>query len=269
MNQILMILGLCLLLGLVFFSFPKDLGNAPSQDTSRLTGYKAWHPKVIGYSYQMSDAMLFLILLTTGAASYLSIKWTEKFPPNKKYISYFIKNGNKVPTILFDRMIAYYVAITFIASVAYAILDVGKLWSAVGVLHNVFEIVVMLSLHYGGKLESHAAFIWMGIYVFLVISLNVWLEWPQDASWFKFQGLCLDYSMIVVFVRLYFTTLKKLREYESMEIPLNRDDTTDLSPNFYPNTVHHPSQLWLLILASIVHLIGNIGNSIWVDSGLA
>ncbi|CAG8816520.1 5391_t:CDS:1, partial [Racocetra fulgida] len=28
--------------------FPKDFGNAPSQDTSRLTGYKAWHPKVIG-----------------------------------------------------------------------------------------------------------------------------------------------------------------------------------------------------------------------------
>ncbi|CAG8656094.1 4959_t:CDS:2 [Cetraspora pellucida] len=272
MNQIVVILGLCLLLGISLFSFPKDFGNVPQQEISRLTGYKAWHPKVIGYSSQMSDAMIFLTLLTTGAASYLSIKWTEKLPLNKKYISYFIKDGDKVPTIAFDRIIAYYVTITFIAVVAYVIFDVGKLWSATGVLHNVFEIAVMLSLHYGGKLESHVAFIWMGVYVFLVISLNLWLEWPQDASWFKFQGLCLDYSLIVVFVRLYFTTLKKIREYESMEIPLNRDDiaqTTDFSFNFYPNTVHHPSQIWLLILASIVHLIGNIGNSIWVDSGLA
>ncbi|CAG8691302.1 3553_t:CDS:2, partial [Dentiscutata heterogama] len=260
---------------LLLSSFPKDLGDVPQQEISRFTGYKAWHPKVIGYSFQMSDAMTFLSFVTTGAAAYLSLKWTEKPPPNKKYVSHLIKNGVKVSTLAFNRVIAYYIAITFIAVAAYMILDVGKLWSATGVLHNVFEIVIMLMLHFGGKIKSHAVFAWVGAYVSIVFSLNVWLEWPQDALWFKFQGLCLDYSLIVLFVRLYFTTRKKLRDDES-EIPLTEDDivqtteqATELDYDFYPNTVHHPYQLWLLILASVVHLIGNIGNSIWVDSGLA
>ncbi|CAG8632284.1 339_t:CDS:2, partial [Dentiscutata erythropus] len=206
---------------LLFFSFPKEFGDAPQQDISRFTGYEAWHPKVIGYSFQMSDAMTFFAFITTGAAAYLSLKWTEKPPPNKRYASHLIKNGVKVSTLAFNRVIAYYIAITFICVAAYMILDVGKLWSATGVLHNVFEIAIMLILNFGGKIKSHA-----------------------------------------------------LRD-DGSEIPLTEDDiiqteqATGLDCDFYPNTVHHPYQLWLLILASVAHLIGNIGNSIWVDSGLA
>lgn len=220
----------------------------------------------------MSDAMTFLVFITTGAASYLSLKWTEKPPFNKSYASYLIKDGVKVSTFAFNRMIAYYIAVTFIAAAAYMLLDVGKLWSATGVLHNLFEIAIMVTLHFGGKIKSHAVFACMGIYVLITFSLNMWLEWPQDAAWFKVQGLCLDYSLIVVFVRLYFTTRKKLREDDSVEIPLTEDDivqTTNPASEFYPNTIHHPYQFWLLIIASISHVIGNIGNSIWLDSGLA
>ncbi|RIB11060.1 hypothetical protein C2G38_136249 [Gigaspora rosea] len=189
MNQIFTVLVLFLLLGLLLFSFPKDLGDAPPQAISRLTGYKAWHPKVIGYTFQMSDAMTFLAFLTTGVASYLSLKWTEKLPLNKSYASYLIKNGVKVSTFAFNRMIAYYIAATFIAVTAYMLLDVGKLWSATGIVHNIFEIAVMVTLHFGGKIKSHAVFAWIGVYVLITFSLNMWLKWPQDAAWFKVQGV--------------------------------------------------------------------------------
>lgn len=93
----------------------------------------------------------------------------------------------------------------------------------------------------------------------------------------KNLGLCADYALIVQFIRIYFLTRENLREESDEQLPLNTDDQVIHSTSenkisfdeFFPDSVSHPNQLILLILASILHLIGNIANSIWIRSTLA
>jgi len=139
------------------------------------------------------------------------------------------------------------------------------------------EIAILLLLHNGGKLKSNLTFAWLGGYILLVTILGMKLPWPLDGIWFKVQGLCADYALIIQYTRIYFLTRKNLRETNEEQLPLNIDEQAILSTSendisydeFFPNSVSHPYQLILLILGSIAHLIGNIANSIWIRSTLA
>jgi hypothetical protein len=90
-------------------------------------------------------------------------------------------------------------------------------------------------------------------------------------------GLCADYALIIQFTRIYFLTRKNLREANDEQLPLNNSEQfllsvsqNDLSyDEFFPDSVSHPNQVILLILGSVAHLIGNIANSIWIQSTLA
>ncbi|GES76753.1 hypothetical protein GLOIN_2v1564425 [Rhizophagus clarus] len=231
MKPIIYVVSLLSILVLLLISFPKELEEVPEQAIARWTGYRAWHPELIDYNDEIADSLVLLaILLTLG-----------------------------------------------MAEIFYWLFDVGKLWSVTGTLHNVLEIAILLSLHKGGKLKSNLTFVWLGGFILLVTILSMKLSWPYDGIWFKIQGLCADYAVIVQFIRIYFLTRKNLREVNDEQLPLNTDELVIHSTSknkisfdeFFPDSVSHPDQLILLILASIVHLIGNIANSIWVRSTLA
>ncbi|CAG8518896.1 7285_t:CDS:2 [Funneliformis mosseae] len=255
--------------------FPNEIGEVPEQDVARWTKYPAWHPKIIDYDLEIADSLVLLAIVLTSCSAYLTLKWSYKPPKNKKYVTYFYKDGIATPTTGFTILLSYYILITGMGEITYWTLDVGKLWSVTGVLHNVLEIAILILIHNGGKLQSNLTFAWLGGYILLVTILSMKLTWPYDGIWFKIQGLCPDYAIIIQFVRVYFSTRKNLREANDEQLPLNNQALPSVSQNkfsideFFPNYVSHPNQIILLILGSIIHLIGNIANSIWIRSALA
>lgn len=75
-----------------------------------------------------------------------------------------------------------------ISGIAFFILDIGKLFSTFSVLINIFEVGILLLLFQGGKIATNYFYATVGIYLLLVILLNISLPWPYDAIWFKAQG---------------------------------------------------------------------------------
>ncbi|KAG9293886.1 hypothetical protein G9A89_019224 [Geosiphon pyriformis] len=278
----LAVTGIFFLLVLLFASFPKDLGSVPEQDTSKLTGYPAWHPVIKAFEAEKYQAFVEFSFITLGVSGYYTLRWTSYTSKTGSGLqnSYFSKNGVAFPTTLFNRLLAGYVSITFIASVTYILFDIGKLWAITGSLHNVFEIAIMLVLHNGGKVTSHAGFFGLlAGYLILVNILSITLSWPFDGLWFKWQGLCSDWALIIQFTRLYYGTQKNLKENgtslpiftsTSEQGEIQSSSLGELIPeeqyNFFPTSVHHPRPLILLILAAIIHIIGNITNTLLVDN---
>ncbi|CAG8454005.1 12715_t:CDS:2 [Ambispora leptoticha] len=259
-------------------------GEPPKQAPARWTGLPAWHPPIKEFNLEKDEAFTIFAVVTLGISSYYSLRWTS---PTSSYSlskpttiltnSYFYKGGAAFPTTLFDQLIAYYIFGTFVAAVVVLIFEVGKIWSIFGSLHNMFEIAIMLVLHGGGKVKSNLGYFGsMAFYVVLTNILSVLLDWPYDGIWFKFQGLCSDWALVIQFTRLYYVTKKNLRdnalpttlpteEQEEILLPSSVELNTDEDYRFYPNIVDHPRPLILLIIASFIHLVGNLANSIWVD----
>ena len=123
-----------------------------------------------------------------GVLGYLCIKWTCKTNLSPKYVSCFYKNGVSIPTTLFNQLISMYIFMTFIAAIAYFVLDVGKVWAVWGLLHNMLEIAILLVLHNNGKIKSNWFFVWMGLYMLVTSVFGTWLDWPNDGIYFKIQG---------------------------------------------------------------------------------
>ncbi|CAG8712264.1 20164_t:CDS:2 [Cetraspora pellucida] len=137
---------------------------------------------------------------------------------------------------------------------AYLILDVGKLWSPIGLLYNVAEISLLACIHYGGKITAIKYWAWVLRYVVIVII-----------------GQSIQVALVITFFRLYFTTRRKLHEHES-SLPINierenpepSDPPEDAIPHEpsseYPlplSFLPQPKQIVTLIVASSVHLFGD------------
>lgn len=75
--------------------------------------------------------------------------------------------------------------------------------------------------------------------------------------------MILDYALVVHYVRVYLTTKYYAKNYDQQHLNANdeEEDIEASSPNvgaFY--VVTYPEQLLLLIVASAIHLLGNILN---------
>ncbi|GES86771.1 hypothetical protein GLOIN_2v1532168 [Rhizophagus clarus] len=183
----------------------------PPQANGTHTGYPVWHPPLSNSDEQVNAATIIYsaVLMIIGGA--LAYKWTNfDTKTNSKLLTYFVdRELNKVPTIEFDRYLASYCLITSLTGIVYYLIDVGKIWATVGVLHNANEIIIMVSLHQGGRITSNSVLAWLLFYVLFAGALSIYLEWPFDALWFKVQGLCSDFALVIQFTRIYFNTSKE------------------------------------------------------------
>ncbi|CAG8511321.1 16092_t:CDS:2 [Cetraspora pellucida] len=139
-----------------------------------------------------------------------------------------------------------------ISGITFFILDFGKLFSTFSVLHNIFEVGILLLLIQGGKITTNYFYAIVGTYLFIVMLLNISLPWPYDAVWFKTQ----DY----------------VREQTAALLPMAENEDhlpSDDAPNISPKVIEHPEQLLLLIFASFVHIIGNSFTTLFSGDGRA
>ncbi|CAI2168969.1 16259_t:CDS:2 [Funneliformis geosporum] len=255
------------LLSLSLLSFTLIDLDFPNAAPSRFTGYPSWHPVFDHFDQQSYDTSSFFLMISLTLSGYYSLQWVSHWDLPKKFITYFYhENGSRIPAIWFNNSIAYYLSFTSVSGIALFILDTGKLWSTFGVLHNVWEVCILLLLAQGGKITSSLFYAFVAFYVMLVNVLNIVLPWPYDAIWFKAQGLCSDYALFIVFVRIYFATREYVKEQSSAQLPLtNEDDISPANdePSVSPKVIQHPNQILLLLFASFTHIMGNAAASIF------
>ncbi|RHZ82996.1 hypothetical protein Glove_101g42 [Diversispora epigaea] len=259
--------------------------EVPEQDISKITGYPVWHPPIDGMNGKGNDEQSATVILYSAIMMSLSgffvMKWTynsrDNYYNNKRKVTFFVLNDDKtVPTFDFDVTLGVYCLVTTLTGLMFLWVDVGKIWVSFGALHNAVELIILFSMHYGGRITSNKFVGILVLYILLSAGLSIFLSWPYDAVWFKMQGLCLDWALLIQFTRTYFNTKKHI-ENDSGVNPLIRDDDdddnergerserSDVGYNLNNDViVHHPYQILLLIFASGFHIFGNVFSTIWI-----
>jgi hypothetical protein len=265
-------------LGILIFSFfGTNESKLPPQANGTHTGYPVWHPPLPGSDEQINAATIIFSVILMIIGGLFAFKWTKfDAKTNSKLLTYFVdREANKIPTIEFDRYLASYCIVTSWTGILYYLIDVGKIWSTVGILHNVNEIVILVSLHQGGRISSNSILAWLILYVLFAGALSLYLEWPFDALWFKVQGLCSDYALVIQFTRIYFNTRKEYGDESHQRLfdpERPRSDNTR-GENAVPESEtiddrafgpFKPCYTLLLVLASSFHILGNIFTTIWI-----
>ncbi|KAF0510993.1 patatin-domain-containing protein [Gigaspora margarita] len=254
------------LTGFIFFLCLLTFVNVPettlSQDTSRLLGYPTWHPPIKGNDYNKSDSALLFSSLLMAITCYLAARWTAYLPSTRKLQTYFISDDSApVSAYYFNRLLVLYNFNTMITLFALLIFDAGKFWVALGMIHNTTEFVVLVLIGSGGRLKNINFYGILLCYIILVYCGTLFIDWPYDAVFFKFQGLCFDYALMITFIRIYFNTKYELKHGDGAErIPLTNEEANpdDHLHDQQYGFVHHPCQLLILVFASAFHNVGNL-----------
>ncbi|KAF9579692.1 hypothetical protein BGW38_003945, partial [Lunasporangiospora selenospora] len=155
---------------------------------------------------------LVALLFATGAA-YASYRATRR--PSRSLTGFVSQSGHESASTQVNQFIKWYINATWIAILGYLFFDVGKIWAVVGALHNLLEVALLIVLQSGGRVSSLYFGLYMFVYVCVTIILSVYLSWPMDAIFFRWQGLCSDFGLVVFFIRMYCSTKKQLDQYES------------------------------------------------------
>ncbi|CAI2179756.1 2872_t:CDS:2 [Funneliformis geosporum] len=244
-------------------------------EPDRLTGYPTWHGAFKGYDSLKNDSMLTFVGAIMFVVSVIGLKLVLN-PPTKPSQFYTGDDNQEtisgVPTIGFNRLIVIYMLATFMSAVALIFFDIGKLFAVIAVSHNALEIAMLLLIGGGGRIKGVSFFVWLVIYVESVALIYIFNDFPIDALVFKVQGLTFDFALVIEFVRIYITTINHLRDAGKVKIPSNSEEIVDndktrksLSAIFN----QHPKQLIFLILASIIHVFGNLWSTIFITSAIA
>jgi len=206
-------------------------------------------------------------------AGIIGLKTVRNPPTKPKLVTHFYtvsddsdRDPTGVPTLGFNTLLIFYNWITALTILASLVFDLGKLWSVIGVLHNTAEIIILVLLGNGGRIRNSNFFAWILTYILSVVSICIFADWPVDAAFFKFQGLCMDFALVIEYIRIFITTKEHIRDAGRDTLPLNVDDDDNNDNNndyrrsspIWPTTIDHPNHIWLLIIAAGFHLIGNV-----------
>ncbi|KAI8352716.1 hypothetical protein B0O80DRAFT_499410 [Mortierella sp. GBAus27b] len=192
-----------------FIGAPKS--EPPQQHISPITGYPVWHQTLEGEIRQVTHTFILLAFTLATVSAYAAYR-AVRAPSRSLTGLVTLSTGEERTSTQINTFILYYIYVTWVAILGYLFFDAGKLWSVVGTLHNLSEIVLLIALHSSGRVTSVAFSMWMIVYVVATIVLSVYLPWPYDAIFFRWQGLCSDFALIIMFVRMYITTKRHLKE---------------------------------------------------------
>ncbi|CAJ0625432.1 15171_t:CDS:2 [Entrophospora sp. SA101] len=252
------------------------------------------------YGVEIPSMGLFSIVITAIGTVIGYIVAFRNGPKDGKHLSLFYtvdSHNNEVqepiPTITFNRIIVLYNFATFGSAVIFFIYDASKIFVSIAILHNLFELIIILAIISGGKFSSVVEYVLPILYVLTFGGISIFAEFPFDASFFKFQGLILDFALPIIFMNIYLNTRRNLRNdpnysysrsgggsyaavseeeeqllgeessedntrrhRQQVEIPVGKQPVRD-ELSYKNDTINHPCQLLLLVVASLIHVLGN------------
>ncbi|KAI1302295.1 hypothetical protein EDD11_005630 [Mortierella claussenii] len=188
------------------------ISGPPPQHISPITGFPTWHETYKNETREVTMSFIMLALLFATGASYAARRATRA--PSRSLTGFVtLATGNEESSTQINNFIQYYIDATWIAVLGYLFFDVGKIWAVVGALHNLLEVALLIVLQSGGRVSSMSFGLYMFLYVCVTILLSVYLPWPFDAIFFRWQGLCSDFGLIIMFTRMYYSTKKQLNAF--------------------------------------------------------
>jgi hypothetical protein len=180
----------------------------PERIISRWTGYPSWRIPTEGWDSEKGETVTIfsLVGILIGISLVLRYELLVKDKRVFKTIDDTYHNNSRI----FSTIISYYLFVTFFAVFGFWVLDLGKLWSTVGALHNLLEVAILLVMSFERRPDGFRYFYGF-LFTYLVITefTCLILNWPWDAIFFKFQGLATDIALVINFFRLYLTNRDK------------------------------------------------------------
>ncbi|KAF0465105.1 hypothetical protein F8M41_026327 [Gigaspora margarita] len=257
--------------------------DPPAQEISNVTGLPIWAPASTSFEIINDVVGLteYIAAFITGALSVycVYIKLQRKHPDDSNRDEVSHVRGQVSHTrgqvshvggeeyaeeiiwtkLLFNTIVTGYIIVTFIALIAGIIFQLGKLWSAFGIYHNVLELCLAAALLQKGTFNYIIGLIIIVVYSISVVAITSQLDWYWDAVFFKFQGLILDFLLPVLFIRVAVQTHSRRRNESQPLLGGNSVDTNSLAPQYRIN---------ILVAAAIIHLVGNIANVVGSNKGI-
>ncbi|GBB93617.1 hypothetical protein RclHR1_00220051 [Rhizophagus clarus] len=251
----------------------------PQQVRSKLTGSPVWHGEIENFDQQVLNSGTLVPILLIFCSTIISMIFSYKKSKTKAYISYFIfpdypstlkNNPSNITTRSFNKMLAYYTLFVFITSLNYYILEPGKLWSTLSSLHNLIELIIIFFLTLEGQIHNNTFLIFFicSSYIVLINLLTIMLKWPLDYIVFKMQNLILDFTLVILFSRIYLHTYYYTKEQKRV-LPSHSavsDDQEDKTTNKKLKFITHPNQVLLLPFAALVHVFGIIASYVLINN---
>ncbi|CAG8563325.1 15767_t:CDS:1 [Gigaspora rosea] len=171
--------------------------DPPPQKISSLTGLPVWMSASSGFTAINETVGLieYIAAFLTGAlAMYcIYIKLHNRQPVSSPVETSPVDGQGSAENIvwtkmLFDTIVTGYIIVTFIALITSVIFEVGKLWSAFGIYHNVLELCLAAALLQNGTFNYIMGLITTVVYSISAVAITSQLDWYWDATFFKFQG---------------------------------------------------------------------------------
>jgi len=269
-SKIFIILLLVIAYGILLFSASfLDLKKKVEQDINPITHFPVWHPPSKMFYDNPLRSIGLLTVVITLITTIIAYRYTYFRPPiSKRMQSYFCSSDNndsnnsalrRISTLSFNKTLAHYSFATFASSVAYYFVDPSKIFLPFGALHNLFEMAMLMSFLTGGRIKNVSQFFLLFTYLLSINIICAYIDWPYDALFFKFQGLILDFALVVEFTRIYLNTKYYMNNFEQQDLNPDNDDIEEPAEDHETvYLVNHPTPLLILVFASATHLFGNI-----------
>ncbi|KAF0480267.1 patatin-domain-containing protein [Gigaspora margarita] len=263
---------LILLGGLLFSLTTANLSKIPTTVNSTLTGFQTWRFYVKDLDIETWDSMIILSSILPIVSGVFMLIWSSKYETLNVFI---INSEKKSSTKLFNKLLAGYAIATGIVTPPLALLDLGKIFTSLAVIHNYFEAIILLVLHQGGSvISNHRIILYSIIYLLIAEGVTILLKWPYAAFWFKFQGLSLDIAVLIQFIRIYLKTERDYQEgYTSLPHHTSDDERESEEhdrPNDNNNKIDpHIRHVLLLPISALFHVSGNFVNAVFLTDALA
>ncbi|KAI8142357.1 hypothetical protein BJV82DRAFT_669519 [Fennellomyces sp. T-0311] len=242
-----------------------EIPNAPPRLYTKLFGLPSWivPPKEFHDDF-FNTATIFsvvIIALSTIYATYhILAVYLPSQPAGRKTIGRF------------NRIIFGYLIGTTMATFAFSFMHAGKIWSAFGLLHNLYEAALLINMLVRRSPNSDHLFVPLCFaYIISVAFVVIGAPWPLDAVFFKFQGLSIDFALNFYFLRLYSHNRQIAEKVDMVSVvedpyddgvndgteqgvpPAKRGENRGRLRHMQP--VHH--SLLVIVAASVLHTAGN------------
>ncbi|RUS13550.1 hypothetical protein BC937DRAFT_95143 [Endogone sp. FLAS-F59071] len=112
----------------------------PKQGPARLTGYPAWHGLREGWNMEVIDAVTLFSIIGLLVGTGLSIRFGHLTA------KYSHLNKGQQSSRLLITVFGWYNIATLITVGGFFFVDIGKLWTSMGALHNLTEVGILLTL---------------------------------------------------------------------------------------------------------------------------
>src|SRR2546423_4148234 len=123
---------------------------------------------LLDFDPDRDDAMGFLSFTLMVLGGIIGLKTVRNPPTKPKLITYFYtvsddsdRDPTGVPTLGFNTLLIFYNWMTALTVLASLVLDVGKVFSVIGILHNTSEVIILVLLGSGGKIRNSNFFAWI------------------------------------------------------------------------------------------------------------